>query len=204
MSMSRDNFARTGRWKLLAPLAPFALLPLTAVGFSLRPAVEYGSLADDLGAARGRFDLAGELASFEALHGEQGPPTERCRELLAELAERIPVGFEASAFLERCLSAKRATEVTLGAIDVGAAHDLHAPVGALSLHERVVTLQGRARLTEVERLLAALHREGQPVGVLDARLDVLESDSRYFDFQLQLAVYHLAPPMQDEQPIEDL
>jgi hypothetical protein len=204
MSTSRDNFARTSRWRLLAPLAPFALLPLSVVGFSLRPAIEYGALADDLAAARDRFALAGELAQFEAEHGEHGPPTERCRELLSELAARVPVGFEASAFFERCLSAKRSAGVVLGAIDVGAEHHLHAPVGTQSLNYRVVTLQGRARLPEVERLLTALHREGQPVGVLEARLDALESDPSHFDFQLQLAVYHLALPKQVEQPIEEL
>lgn len=204
MRTSRDNFKRSSRWKLLVPLAPIALLPLSVVGFSLRPVVEYSALADELAAAQSRFDLAGELARFEAHHGEQGPPTERCRELLNELASRVPIGFESSAFFERCLTAKRATDVVLGAIDVGGVQHLHAPVGELSLQYRTVTLQGRARLPDIERLLTALHREGQPVGVLEARLDALEGDPSHFDFQLQLAVYHLARHSSVELPVEEL
>jgi hypothetical protein len=204
MSSARDNFSRKGRWKMLVPLAPIALLPLSVVGFSLRPAIEYGALSDDLERARSRFDLAGELARFEAQHDDQGPPTDRCRELLAELASRVPVGFEASAFFERCLSAKRAADVVLGAIDIGAEHHLHVYVGEQLLQYRLVTLQGRARLFDLERMLGALHSEGQPVGVLEARLDALESDPSHFEFQLQLAVYHLAGRRPVEQPIEEL
>jgi hypothetical protein len=204
MKSSLDNFKVGRRWKLLVPLLPAALLPMLALGFSVRPAVEYGTLERALETARARADLSSELSAFVAGFGEQGPPTERYERFLADLAALVPTGFEAADFYERCLRSKRASNVTLGAINVGARRDLAAPVGELSLHECVVTLQGRARLADLPRLLAELHDHGQPVGVLQCRLEALEDETHLFDFQLELAVYHLAPPTPAEAATEDI
>lgn len=195
MKSTSHNVSRGRSWKRYVPLLPAALLPLGLIGFSLRPAVHYAALYDDLAEVRGIESEAERLERIVAAHGEGGLPTEQYEALLEAVAKRIPRGFEPTEFYERCIDAARGLDLKLESINAALDVDLAAPVGlATTLHSQTVTLQGSGALRDIEHLLVALHRRGQPVGVLQSKLDALAIRGR-FDFQVELAVYHLAPPI---------
>jgi hypothetical protein len=194
MKSTSHNVSDGPNWKRCLPLLPIALLPIGLIGFSLRPAFEYVALADDLAEVRGLDDEAQRLAQVVAAYGEGGLPTAQYEALLEAVAGRLPRGFEPTTFYDHCIAAARGLDLELESISAGLDLDLAAPVGAdATLHSQSVTLQGTGALRDLEQLLVALHRRGQPVGVLQTKLDALASSDR-FDFQLELAVYHLATP----------
>lgn len=193
MKTLHHNFREESRWKRYTALLPVALTPLLLIGFSLRPALEYVALSGDLDQARRRALEADDLDRFLATFGDEGPPTDQYDALLDLLAHRVPHEFEPTTFLERCMRATEGIDVALGAIDPTGLFSLEAPVGDLHLHQRTVTLQGRGRREDLPRFLTALHRQGQPVAVLQSKLDALE-DGVHFDFTLELAAFFLAEP----------
>lgn len=193
MRTVHHNFREESRWKRYTALVPVALAPLLLIGFSLRPAVEYVALTGELTSARQRAFESDDLERFLASFGDAGPPTEQYEALLALLSRRVPHEFEPTAFLERCMRAAEGIDMSLGAITPVGSTSLDAPVDDLVLHKRTVSLQGRSTLADLTRFFSALHRQGQPVGVLQSKLDALEDGAR-FDFTVELAVFYLDEP----------
>lgn len=194
MKTHHDNFKPLSPWKRYTALLPVALAPLALIGFSLRPAVEYVAMTSDLEEARDRAVEADDLAGFLATFGDDGPPTQQYEALLGILEKRVPHGFEPTLFLERVVRATEGIDLVLDAVSPAGDTNLELPVGDLFVFQRSVSLQGRGRLDDLPRFFSALHRQGQPVGVLQAKLDALDDGMR-FDFTLELAVFHLAEPV---------
>ncbi|MEZ5976781.1 MAG: hypothetical protein R3F34_00970 [Planctomycetota bacterium] len=119
MRSGADNFGGRPSVKQLAPLLPAALLPLLLVGFSMRPAVEYGGLGSDLRVARERAERATDLRNYLATFGESGLPTAEYRRGLGLLASRLPLGFEATDFTTAASDRRADSTSSLGSIAPG-------------------------------------------------------------------------------------
>lgn len=197
------NFDRPVRSRARLPLVIACLLPLSVVGVTVEPALHAQLLSRELERARQRSEEARAARAFLDAFGPDGPPTERYQRVLDVLVERIPHGFEPSAFFERVLSATAGLDISLDLIDPQRESDLGLTCGPFSIHERRVGLRGSARAPELTRFVDALRRAGQPACVHACNLRALENEPGRFDFQLALGAFFLAPPSSSQEEADN-
>ena len=179
------------------------VLPLSLVGVSAKPLLDYRFVQAELDGARLTAIRARGLENYLSSFGEEGPPTQGIKQIENVLVQRIPFSFEQAEFLHTCVAATRGLDVGIDSVVSLSSTDTGLPVGDLSLFIQACLIKGRMNPTELGRFLEALHREGHPVEVQKCTLsDPTNADDRA-EFQLQLGVFFRAQSAVEEAEIEE-
>ena len=198
MTSTVSNYDRRRSLRERVPLLLMALAPLSLVGFTVKPALDFQGLGSELSVARERAGRAAELHRFLQGFGTAGPPTFRYRAIEASLVERIPEGFEMTDFYEAALAATQGLSFELASIVPAESFPLELPLGHQELHQRRVVLKGTGRFSHLMSFLAGLHRVGHPVSVLECSVFSRVGDPQNFDYKLELGAFYRAERVKED------